>query len=325
VASSQQQAPSQRDRRLGASRSWHTVLAAGTSAIAMLILLAGCAGTLAGARTGGRILAVGAENQNVIAQVGGRYVSALAIESNPNTDPHSFEASPRVAETVASAGLVVQNGVGYDTFMERIESASPSASRKVVDVQKLLGLADSTRNPHLWYKPQTMPALAPAIAADLAVLQPAHAAYFKANAIAFVRSLAPWYRALAQFAGEYPDAPVATTEPVGDYMLEAAGTVDLTPFSLQADIMNGVDPAPQDVTLEDALLRSHRVKAFVYNQQVTDSLTQSFLQVAKRAGVPVVGVYETMPTPGYDYQSWMLAEVRALRRALAAGTSTEKL
>jgi zinc/manganese transport system substrate-binding protein len=299
--------------------------------IALAACIAGCAGTGLGARPGGRILAIGAENQyaNVIAQVGGRYVDTLAIESNPNTDPHTFEASPSVAELVSSARLVVQNGVGYDTFMERIESASggvrSNSSRKVIDVQKLLGLPDSTPNPHLWYKPRTMPAVALAVAADLSAIQPAHAAYFQANAAAFVRSLTPWLQALARFAREYPNTPVATTEPVGDYMLEAAGTVNLTPFSLQADIMNGVDPAPQDVTLQSGLFADHRVKVFVYNQQVTDSVTQSFLQAAERAGVPVVGVYETMPTPGYDYQTWMLAEVRALRRAVAEKVSTRKL
>jgi zinc/manganese transport system substrate-binding protein len=292
---------------------------------------AGCAGTGLSASAGGRLVAVGAENQyaNVIAQVGGRYVDAVAIESNPNTDPHTFEASPSVAELVSSARLVVQNGVGYDTFMERIESASggvgSNSSRKVIDVQKLLGLPNSTSNPHLWYKPQTMPAVASAIAADLSAIQPAHAAYFQANASSFVRALAPWRRALASFAHEYPNTPVASTEPVGDYMLEAASTVNLTPFSLQADIMNGVDPAPQDVTLQDSLFSDHRVKVFVYNQQVTDSVTKSFLRAAEGAGVPVVGVYETMPTPGYDYQSWMLAEVHALRRAVVDRVSTKKL
>jgi zinc/manganese transport system substrate-binding protein len=309
----------------------HPRSAAVVALLVLCVSASGCGGAGEAATAGGKILAVGAENEyaNVIEQVGGRYVKVSAIESNPNTDPHTFEASPSVAETVAAARLVVQNGVGYDSYMEKIESASggvgSSSSRKVIDVQKLLGLSDATRNPHLWYKPQTMPAVARAVAADLSALQPAHAAYFKANAAAFERSLAPWYRALKQFATEYPGAPVATTEPVGDYMLEAAGTVNMTPFSLQADIMNGVDPAPQDVTLQDALFTSHRVKVFVYNQQVTDSLTQSFLQAAKRAGVPVVGVYETMPTPGYDYQSWMLAEVDALRRAVADGVSTEKL
>jgi zinc/manganese transport system substrate-binding protein len=298
-------------------------------------LLGGCGGAGGAAAgvgpSGGTIDAVGAENQyaNVIEQVGGAYVKVSAIESNPNVDPHSFEASPSVAQEVSAARLVVQNGLGYDTFMERIESASggvgSNSSRRVIDVQKLLGLPDSTSNPHLWYKPQTMPALATAIAADLAALAPAHAAYFQAGAARFERSLTPWYRALGQFATAYRGTPVATTEPVGDYMLEAAGADILTPFALQADIMNGVDPAPQAITLQNGLFSARKIKVFLYNQQVTDSLTQTFLAAAKHAGVPVVGLYETMPTPGYDYQSWMLAEVRALRRAVAEGVSTQRL
>ena len=294
-------------------------------ALALTVVVAGC-GLARGARRG-TIAAVGAENEyaNVISQIGGKYVTVKAIESNPNTDPHSFEASPSVAEEVSAAQLVVQNGVGYDTYMNKIESASPSSSRKVIDVQTLLGLPDSTPNPHLWYKPATMPAVARALVSDLSAIQPRHASYFRANEQRFDTSLEPWYRAIAQFKSRYPDTPVATTEPVGDYMLQAAGTSNLTPFPLQADIMNGVDLAPQAVTLQNNLFAGHRVQVFVYNEQVTDSLTESFLQQAERYGVPVVGVYETMPTPGFDYQTWMLAEVRALERAVADKVSTEKL
>jgi zinc/manganese transport system substrate-binding protein len=118
---------------------------------------------------------------------------------------------------------------------------------------------------------------------------------------------------------------VAVTEPVGDYLLQAAGTDIKTPFGLQSDVMNGVDPSPQYVSLQDNLLAQHKVKVILYNQQVTDSLTTSFLAAAHHYGIPVVGVYETMPTPGYSYQSWMLAEVNALRRAVASKVSTEKL
>jgi zinc/manganese transport system substrate-binding protein len=281
----------------------------------------------ASASSAGTIAAVGAENEyaNVIGQIGGKYVQVTAIESNPNTDPHSFEASPSVAQQVSSAQLVVQNGLGYDTYMNKIESAAPSSKRKVIDVQSLLHLPAATPNPHLWYDPATMPAVAKAIAGDLAALQPAHAAYFRAKLSAFDRSLQPWYQALARFKAAYPSTPVAVTEPVGDYMLQAAGTKILTPFRFQADIMNGVDPAPQDISLQNSFFTGHKVKVFVYNQQVTDSLTESFLTEAHSHGIPVVGVYETMPTPGYDYQSWMLAEVNALQRALADKTSTEKL
>jgi zinc/manganese transport system substrate-binding protein len=294
------------------------------------LVLAGCGGTSPVGAGSGTIAAVGAENEyaNVIEQIGGKYVKVTAIESNPNTDPHTFEASPSVAEAVGAASLLIENGVGYDTYMEKIESAGGAgsdSSRKVINVQHLLGLPDSTPNPHLWYKPQTMPAVAKALVGDLSALAPAHAAYFEENAKRFEASLKPWYAAIAKFKATYPNTPVATTEPVGDYMLEAAGTNNLTPFPLQADIMNGTDPAPQLVTLQNSLFSGHKVKVFVHNQQVTDSLTESFVQAAKHAGIPVVGVYETMPTPGYNYQSWMLAEVKALEKAVAQGVSTEKL
>ena len=310
--------------------------AAGATAIAVALLGAGCsssagaATSAAGAEAGsgsGTITVVGAENEyaNVIAQIGGKYVRTDAVMSDPNTDPHTFEASPAVAQEVSSAQLVVQNGVGYDTFMNTIEKAAPNPSRKVIDVQNLLGLPDSTANPHLWYQPTTMPAVARAVAADLAQIRPADASYFQANLGTFDNSLAPWNQAIAALRAAHPNTPVATTEPVADYMLQAAGTDNLTPWSFQADIMNGVDPSPQDVTLQDSLFTRHKVKIFLYNQQVTDSLTQKFLNLAKQNGIPVVGVYETMPTDGYTYQSWMLAEVDAVDKALSTGQSTEKL
>ena len=177
----------------------------------------------------------------------------------------------------------------------------------------------------LWYKPATMPAVASAVAADLAAIAPAHAAYFKANAARFTASLAQWNQALAQFKTRYPGTPVATTEPVADYMLQAAGTDNMTPWSFQADVMNGTDPSAQDVAVQKSLFTGHKVKIFLYNQQVTDSLTQSYINLAHANGIPVVGVYETMPVPGYDYQSWMLAEVHAMDKALADKISTEHL
>ena len=141
--------------------------------------------------------AVGAENQyaSVLSQIGGRYVHVTAILDNPNTDPHTFEANPRVAQEVGSAALIVQNGVGYDGWISKMESASPNATRKVIVVQNLLGLPDNTPNPHLWYSPTTMPAAARAMAGDLSALEPAHKSYFQANLAKFDSSLTPWLNA----------------------------------------------------------------------------------------------------------------------------------
>jgi zinc/manganese transport system substrate-binding protein len=308
-------------------RSLAVLLPLGVALLVSACSSASASGSSSSSGSGGKIVAVGAENEyaDVIQQVGGEYVQVSAIMSNPNTDPHTFEASASVARLVSSAQLVVQNGVGYDGFMNTIENAAPSSSRKVIVVQNLLGLPTDTPNPHLWYKPVTMPAVANAVAADLAALAPAHASYFKANASAFIGSLAAWNSAIAAFKVKYPNTPVATTEPVADYMLQAVGADNMTPWALQADIMNGTDPSAQDVTTQRDLFTQHKVKVFLYNQQVTDSLTESFITLAHANGIPVVGVYETMPVPGYDYQSWMLAEVQDLQKAVTSKVSTEHL
>ncbi len=287
---------------------------------------AGC-GSTTGTSTSGKINAIGAENEyaDVLSQIGGRYVSVSSILNNPNTDPHTFESSPKVAQEVSAAQLVVQNGVGYDDWVKKIESATSSAGRKVIVVQQLLGLPDTTPNPHLWYMPNTMSVVAKAIGEDLSSFEPSHAAYFRANVQKFDTSLAPWLDAIAAFKARYGGVPVATTEPVADYLLQAMGADNLTPFAFQADIMNGVDPPPQDISSEYGFFTNHQVKVLCYNEQVVDALTTAIRQNAKRAGVPVVGVYETMPTPGYDYQSWMLSAVNDIRKAIAQGTSTEHL
>ena len=312
--------------RISGSRRLILGGSAAAAVVALSFVAVGCGGSPQSS-SGGKINAIGAENEyaNVLGQIGGQYVNVSSILNNPNTDPHTFEASPRVAEEVGAAQLIIQNGLGYDDFMKTIESGSPNSGRKVITVQQLLGLPDSTPNPHLWYSPTTMPKVAQAIATDLADLQPGHASYFQAQLAKFATSMQPWLSAIATFKTTYPGTPVATTEPVADYMLEAMGTDNLTPFAFQADIMNGVDPAPQDISLENGFFTDHAVKVFCYNQQVVDSLTTSIRLNAEKAGVPVVGVYETMPTPGYNYQTWMLAELQAIQKAVTQGVSTEHL
>lgn len=273
-----------------------------------------------------KIVAIGAENEyaNVLSQIGGKYVAVDSILNNPNTDPHTFEASASVAEEIAGAQLIVQNGAGYDGFMDNIEAAASNSARKVIVVQHVLDLRATTPNPHLWYKPTTMPKVAAVMAQDLGTLEPAHKAYFAANLEKFDASLQPWLRAIAAFKAKYPHTPVAVTEPVADYLLRAMGATILTPYVFQADIMNGVDPSPEDVSLEDEFFSKHQVKLFCYNEQVVDALTASIRQSAIGARVPVVGVYETMPA-GYDYQTWMMAELTAIERAITSHRSTQKL
>jgi zinc/manganese transport system substrate-binding protein len=306
---------------------YRIVVAAGAAALALVAAGCGTSNASPGGSSNGVINAIGTESEyaNVLGQIGGKYVHVSSILNNPNTDPHTYEASPAVASEVSAATLIVQNGVGYDKWINKMESASPNSKRKVIIVQDLLGLPTDTPNPHLWYSPRTMPVAAKAMANALSALDPGHMAYFRANLVKFDASLAPWLNAIAQFKAKYSGLKAATTEPVADYMLQAMGINNLTPFVFQADIMNGVDPSPQDISLETGFFTGHKVKVFCYNQQVVDALTTSIRETALRAGVPIVGVYETMPTPGYTYQTWMLAEVHAIEKAITDKISTQKL
>ena len=188
--------------------------------------LASACGAVCGASVpSGVVSAIGAENEyaDVVAQIGGPYVHVASILNNPNTDPHTYESSPSVAREVSGAQLIVQNGVGYDGFMNKIESAAPE-----LPAQGDRGPAPARpagqhpQSPPV-VRPRTMPAVAAAIGADLSALQPGHAALFAANVRRFDSSLKPWLQAIANFKAQHGGTPVATTEPVADYLLAGDG------------------------------------------------------------------------------------------------------
>jgi zinc/manganese transport system substrate-binding protein len=305
-------------------------LLAGVSALAAMILLTGCSArqsvTQMPSAANKVIRAVGAENEyaDVIRQIGGQYVSVAAIMSDPSVDPHSYEADTKDAALVAGASLIVENGLGYDDFMDKLAAASPSSNRTVIVVAQVLADPATTMNPHLWFDPKTMPKVAAAIAQSLESQLPEQAQYFAGRLTGFDNSLSAWNTDLANVQQGYAGASVAVTEPVADYMLQAAGMNIKTPWGFQAAVMNGTDPSPQDVQTQENLLTQKQVKAFIYNQQAVDDVTTALMKLAKSNNIPVVGVYETMPS-GLTYQAWMEQETNNLIKALKDGVSTETM
>ncbi|MDR3597670.1 metal ABC transporter solute-binding protein, Zn/Mn family [Clostridium sp.] len=272
------------------------------------------------------VQAVGAENEyaDVIKQIGGDYVSVTAIMSDVGTDPHSYESNTKDSEAVSKATLIVENGLGYDDFMDKLEESSSNSNRTVIDVAKSLNYGDDTKNPHLWYKPDTMPQVAKLIAKNLENQLPDKKDYFEGNLSKFNDSLKAYNDDLKQIQDSYAKTGVAVTEPVADYLLEAANLEVKTPWDYQASIMNDTDPSPQNVKIQEDLLKNKQVKVFLYNQQAIDDSTTALLQLAKDNNIPIVGVYETMP-PNHTYQTWMQAEAENIVKALKDGVSTEKL
>jgi zinc/manganese transport system substrate-binding protein len=282
-----------------------------------LLALGACSSS--GRASDGKIGAVAGENfyGELVSRIGGDLVSVTSILNDPNIDPHTYESSTRNAMAVADATLVVENGLGYDAFLDHLLGASPRSDRKVVNVQALLGLSDGS-NPHLWYDPTTMPKVARAVADALEQLRPASKATIETNLASYLDSFGPLTAKIADVKARHPGTPVAYTESVPAYLLAALGFVVLTPAGFARSIENGTDPAPSDVAAQSDLLSGRKVDVLLYNSQATSPVTESIKALASRSGVPVVGVSETMPA-NVSFVDWQVAQLDAIAAALGGG------
>jgi zinc/manganese transport system substrate-binding protein len=293
---------------------------AGYLALAVVLAAGGVALAATGSSgraPGGRVAVVAAENAygSIAAQIGGRHVTVTSILRDPAADPHLFTADTETGLEVARASVLIQNGAGYDTFMDRIEDAAPSAGRVVVTVADVLGVHGADANPHLWYDVPRLGRVAAAIAAGLERADPRHRAAYRAGLDRFERRLAPLRREVAAIRARDGGAPVAYTEAVPGYLLAAAGLRNLTPAAFSRAIEDGSEPTASAVSDMTALLASHRVRVLLVNTQAVSPITSRIRSAAAAAGVPVVGVTETLPE-GETFQAWQLRQARALARAL---------
>jgi zinc/manganese transport system substrate-binding protein len=264
-----------------------------------------------------RIGIVAAENfyGDVARQIGGAEVHVTSILSNPDEDPHLFEASPSVARAISDAVIVVYSGIGYDPWMEKLIGAARSGERRVIVVADLVG-RKSGDNPHIWYDPATMLAYAKALGALLDADDPAHAAEYDQRLVRFTASIAPIQARIVALRQRLTGTPATATEPVFGYMFAALG-MQVRNMPFQMAVMNGTEPAASDVAAFETDLRTHAVKLLVYNAQASDPIAQRMERLAKASGVPIVGAAETEP-PGKTYQAWMMGELDDVARALPA-------
>jgi zinc/manganese transport system substrate-binding protein len=267
------------------------------------------------AHAGTRINIVAAENMygDIAGQLGGGLVNVTSILNNPNEDPHLFSASPSVARGLAKADIVIVNGADYDPWMGPLLAASTAPGRVVITIADLLGRKPGD-NPHLWYDPNAIPELTQALLAALIHKNPGSAAVFQANAARLLASLGPLHARMAAMRAKYAGIQVTATEPVFGLMAQAIG-LDMRNLRFQVAVMNGTEPAPQDVGAFEDNLRNKTVRVLFYNAQVTDDLTTTLKALALQSGVPIVGVTETEPA-GLTYQQWMTSGLDGVDKAL---------
>ena len=267
-----------------------------------------------------RIAIVAAENfyGDVAQQVGGDRVIVTSVLSNPDQDPHLFEVTPAVVREIVAAQVVVYNGVGYDPWMENVLRVAPKAGRTVIVAADLMHKKWGD-NPHLWYDPPTMPAVAAALAGALSAADPSHKDEYATRLEVFLASLAPLNEKIGAIRAKYAGAPVAASEPVFGYMA-AALNLKMREGLFQAAVMNDTEPAASAFALFEDDLKMRKVRVLFYNKQASNILVQRLVQLARTSNIGVVGVTETCP-PGLSYQQWMMSELSATEKALAGPNS----
>ena len=261
---------------------------------------------------------VAAENfyGDVAGQIGGANVAVTSILTNPDDDPHLFEASPATAKALTDAKVVIVNGVDYDPWMEKLLSANKAAGRKEIVVAQLVG-RKAGDNPHLWYEPDYVKAAAKVLTADLDAIDPANKTDYDKGEAQFLDSLKPLDAKIADMRKKYAGQPVIASEPVFGYQAGLIGLkVHNEKFALA--VMNNAEPTASEVAAFENDLKGHKVKAMLYNAQASEPAVARLVQMAKDNAVPVVGVSETEPTDS-NYQKWMLGQLDALDAALGGG------
>lgn len=266
------------------------------------------------------ITVVAAENfyGDIARQIGGDRVAVASIMNNPDQDPHLFETTPAVVRQLAGAPIVILNGANYDPWMDKLLAAAPRQGRTVINAAQLTGRKPGD-NPHIWYDPATMPAVATALAETLAKADSAHASDYAARLKTTLAALARVTQRVAQLKAKHAGAPVTATEPVFGPMTEALG-LTMRNQRFQLAMMNDTEPSARDIAAFESDLKEHKVKVLIYNKQVSEKLTERLRDIAGKAKVPVVGVTETMPA-NVSFQDWVLGELDALDKALSGPNS----
>jgi zinc/manganese transport system substrate-binding protein len=250
-------------------------------------------------------------------EIGGKNVTVTSIISNPDADPHLFTTSPSTLKAVSTAQIIIYNGADYDDWMKQILANVDKKKTIIINVADLMNVKSGV-NPHLWYKPETFPIVAKAIASNLNKLDPQDKDVTQQNLAKFLADNSKVTQLVTINKQKYQGTPVMATEPVFGYMSDALG-LKMYGQDFQWKIMNDSEPTPKMIADYEGLLTNKKAKVLFYNNQVSDSMTKNMQNLAKENGIAVVGVTETMPQ-NISVNQWLTNEINATAQALAKVT-----
>lgn len=253
-------------------------------------------------------------------QIGGSHVSVTSIVSDPNADPHEYENSNANARDFASADYVILNGAGYDSWGNKLLSASARPNRKLLIIADLLSKKNGD-NPHFWYSPTYVSTVISQITAQYVALDPKDASYFKQHSQTLQSSLAGYQARIADIKKTYARVQVAATEDIFQYLADASGLDLISPQPFIQAVAEGNDPPTDSVATFQKQLQSGQVHILVYNKQTVTPLTETMKKLAIDQHIPIVGVTETIQPSSATFQDWMNAQLVAIQASLHAQKS----
>lgn len=265
----------------------------------------------------GIIRVVAAENfyGDIAEQLGGDYVSVASILSNPSVDPHEYEPTVRDGIAVTDADIVIENGLKYDTWMEKLLSASPNPNRIVI-VAGNAAPRILSNNPHIWYGIDNAAALAASITQTFEKIDPANSPVFEEKLAAFNGSLVPLRQKMDGIKAKYAGTPVALTETMYLYQAQPMELDVVTPPDFLKAIEGGNDPSAGSVNIADNQLSRKKVRILIYNTQTVTPVTTNLKNIAQERSIPVVAISETMSS-NMTYVTWMMDELDNVEQGLA--------
>lgn len=251
---------------------------------------------------------------DIVSDLGGACTKVTAIIASSSVDPHDYEASPADAAAFTGAKLIVVNGADYDHWAGDL-AASSAPSSPVVDAAVVTKTPEGA-NPHLWYSPAAVSAVADAVTAELSKIGPQAASYFTDRRGAFATELKPYDGLIAKIKTGAAGKSYAATEGVFDLQAQALGLVDKTPQGYRQAANNESDPSPADIQTFLSALEGRQVDVLIYNTQTEGSIPEQIRAAAEKAGVPVVEVTESVPPGQTDFVAWQNSQLTALAKAL---------
>ena len=289
----------------------------------LLLTLAACGTTFQSATgSAGPVQVVAAENfwSSIAVQVGGSHVHVTSIIVDPNADPHSYEPTAADARTVADAQYVIVNGAGYDPWADKLLQANPASGRKELNVGNFNGKHEGD-NPHMWYNPNYVTAVANKIRDDLKALDPADATSFDQSAQSFLTtSLKQYHDLIAAIKAKYSGTPVGATESIFSYLAPALGLNLITPYTYLKAVSEGEDISAADEATVEQQVKQKQIKILVYNSQNTPNNIQALISLARANHIPVATITETLTPANASFQEWQSAQLQGIQNALAQAT-----